>query len=146
MDKNKGKLAMFIIDLDDFKSVNDNLGHVMGDKVLTDTADKLAEIFSSRESVGRIGGDEFSAFVSYEGDNTTATDIAARICESIEQTYTAHGVSVHVSVSVGIAVYPEGGNDYEELYRNADKALYSVKSSGKNMYALYSSEEAADNE
>ncbi|SDA20657.1 diguanylate cyclase (GGDEF) domain-containing protein [Ruminococcus sp. YE71] len=141
MDKGKSGLAMFIIDLDDFKSVNDNLGHVMGDKVLVDTADKLSEIFGSRESVGRIGGDEFSAFLRCGGNIETVEKTAEKICTEMNKEYTAHGASVSVSVSVGIALYPASGRDYEELYRNADSALYKVKGSGKNMYALYSGEE-----
>lgn len=140
MDKGKGGLAMFIIDLDDFKSVNDNLGHVMGDKVLTDTADTLAEIFGSRENVGRIGGDEFSALLS-SGDIDMVKKAAERVCAEMNRTYTAHDASVTASVSVGIALYPANGRDYEELYRNADKALYKVKGGGKNMYAFYSGEE-----
>ena len=141
MDKNKSGLAMFIIDLDDFKAVNDNLGHVMGDKVLTDTADKLSEIFGSRDMVGRIGGDEFSAMLRCGGNIELISKTAARICKEMDKTYSAHGNSVNVSVSVGIALYPASGKDYEELYRNADKALYKVKGSGKNMYELHSGEE-----
>lgn len=140
IDKKKGSLAMFIIDLDDFKSVNDNLGHVMGDKVLVDTAEKLAEIFGGPESVGRIGGDEFSAFLRYGGDMDKLEAAAARICKELERDYTARGNTVKTSVSVGIAVFPASGRDYEELYRNADKALYKAKGGGKNMYALYSGE------
>lgn len=141
MDKGKGGLAMFIIDLDDFKSVNDNLGHVMGDKVLVDTADTISDIFGGRENVGRIGGDEFSAFLHFGGDIDKITLCAERVCKEMNREYSAHGDTVSVSVSVGIAIYPASGRDYEELYRNADKALYKVKGSGKNMYALYSEEE-----
>ncbi len=141
MDKGKSGLAMFIIDLDDFKSVNDNLGHVMGDRVLADTATKLAEIFGSRESVGRIGGDEFSALMRCGGDIEMVTSTARQICTEMNKVYSAHGDQVNVSVSVGISLYPASGRDFEELYRNADKALYKVKGSGKNMYALYSGED-----
>jgi diguanylate cyclase (GGDEF)-like protein len=141
MDRSKGGLAMFIIDLDDFKAVNDNLGHVMGDRVLTETADTLSGIFGSRDNVGRIGGDEFSALLRFGGDIDKITSAAQRVCKEMNKTYAAHGASVNVSVSVGIALYPASGRDYEELYHNADKALYKVKGSGKNTYALYSGEE-----
>lgn len=144
MDKDKGGLAMFIIDLDDFKSVNDTLGHVMGDKVLIDTADTISEIFGSRDNVGRIGGDEFSSLLRFGGDIDKITVAAERVCKEMNRTYSAHGASVNISVSVGIAVYPSGGRDYEELYRNADKALYKAKGSGKNKYSLYSGEEQED--
>lgn len=141
MDTAKGGLAMFIVDLDDFKSVNDSLGHVMGDKVLVDTADTLSEVFGSRDNVGRIGGDEFSALLRFGGSMDKITVAAERVCKEMNRTYSARGASIDVSVSVGIAIYPAGGRDFEELYRNADKALYKVKGSGKNMYALYSGEE-----
>lgn len=131
-------LALYIIDLDNFKSVNDNLGHAMGDKVLTDVADKLSEIFKSKECVGRIGGDEFAAF--YADDALTEkmiTERAAQICKRMQETYASYTAEIHVSVSVGAAVYGTAGTDYETLYRNADKALYHVKGNGKNMYALF---------
>ena len=144
MDKNPAGLAMFIIDLDNFKSVNDNLGHVMGDKVLAETADTLARIFGSRECVGRIGGDEFSAFLPCGTDIAKAAETAKTICSDIEHTYSAHGSSVRVTVSVGVAIYPANGSDYEQLYRSADKALYKVKGSGKNTYELYSEEAEND--
>lgn len=142
MDKNKNGLALFIIDLDDFKSVNDKLGHVMGDKVLTDVAKKLSLIFGGIDKVGRIGGDEFSAFVPMDKNEEAAVEYAKVACAEIENTYSAHGESVHVSVSVGIAFYPGDGSDYEQLYKNADSALYRCKKSGKNTYAVYSKEES----
>ena len=141
MDDKKSGIAMFIIDLDDFKAVNDNLGYVMGDKVLVDTADTLSEIFGSRENVGRIGGDEFSALLRFGGNFDMITQKAKCVCKELNKKYTSKGESVTISVSVGISVYPANGRDYEELYRNADTALYKVKGSGKNMYALYHGEE-----
>lgn len=141
MDKKKSGLAMFIVDLDNFKAVNDTLGHVIGDKVLVETADLLSDVFGSRENVGRIGGDEFSALLRFGGDIDMITKTAERVCEKMNKEYSARGKTVNVSVSVGISVYPASGRDYEELYRNADSALYKVKGSGKNMYALYSGEE-----
>jgi len=142
--KETGCLALYIIDLDNFKAVNDNLGHAMGDKVLTDVADKLSDIFGNKECVGRIGGDEFSAFFS--GTNLTQKEVAERgaeICKRMQETYSAFNTEVHVSVSIGAAIYPADGTDYETLYKNADKALYQVKENGKNMYALYQKEETA---
>ncbi len=131
-------LALYIIDLDNFKAVNDNLGHAMGDKVLTDVADKLSEIFGSKECVGRIGGDEFAAFYTCDAlTEEMITERAAQICKRMEQTYTGYAAEVHVSVSVGVAIYGTAGTDYDTLYRNADSALYRVKGSGKNMYALF---------
>ena len=140
--KETGTLAFYIIDLDNFKAVNDNLGHAMGDKVLTDVADKLSDIFGNKECVGRIGGDEFSAF--FCGTELTEKEVAERgaeICKRMQETYSAFDTEVHVSVSIGASIYPADGTDYETLYKNADKALYQVKENGKNMYALYRKEE-----
>ena len=133
--------ALYIIDLDNFKSVNDNLGHAMGDKVLTDVADKLVELFGSRECVGRIGGDEFAAFLTGSITEAQITERAAQICKRMQQTYTSYTAEVHVSVSIGVAVCPADGTDYDVLYRSADAALYKVKGSGKNMYARFKKEE-----
>ena len=102
----KDGLALFIIDLDNFKSVNDNLGHVMGDKVLINTADTLSDIFGSREQGGRIGGDEFACFLRFGEDTELIKQKAGSICTSINKEYSAHGKAVNVSVSVGIALYP----------------------------------------
>ena len=137
-------LAFYIIDLDNFKAVNDNLGHAMGDKVLKDVADKLSEIFGSRETVGRIGGDEFAAF--FKADGLTRQQVAergAQLCKRMQETYTSYTAQVNVSVSIGISFCPDDGNDLETLYRNADSALYKVKENGKNMYALYKKEETS---
>ena len=137
--------ALYIIDLDNFKAVNDNLGHAMGDKVLTDVANKLVELFGSRECVGRIGGDEFAAFLT--GSDLTEEHIAERaahICKRMQEIYTSFTAEVHVSVSTGVSLCPRDGTAYDVLYRKADVALYKVKGSGKNTYAIYHKEEFPD--
>ena len=138
--------AIYIIDLDDFKSVNDNLGHAMGDQVLSDVAKKLCIVFSDKDCVGRIGGDEFAAFLSLSNDGrklgrSIIENKAKAICSQIQETYHNRRKSVNVSSSVGVAIYPTAGHDYETLYRNADKALYKIKENGKNAYSIYSEEE-----
>ncbi|MBQ3841587.1 MAG: diguanylate cyclase [Ruminiclostridium sp.] len=138
--------AIYIIDLDNFKGVNDNLGHAMGDQVLSDVAKKLCIVFSDKDCVGRIGGDEFAAFLSLSNDGrklgrSIIENKAKAICNQMQETYRARKKSVNVSSSVGVAIYPSAGRDYETLYKNADKALYKVKENGKNMYSIYSEEE-----
>jgi len=134
--------ALYIIDLDYFKKVNDTLGHAMGDKVLTDVAKKLCIIFSDKDFVGRIGGDEFAAFLnlSEDGKNIGRSIIenkARSICGMLRETYKVGPESVSVSSSVGISIFPNAGNKYQELFDNADKVLYEVKNNGKNGFRIY---------
>lgn len=134
--------ALFIIDLDNFKLVNDNLGHAVGDQVLAEVADKLKRIFRDSDLVGRIGGDEFAAFLrcpANQGYDMEALvhNKAAAIVAVLNKVYEADGNQVEVSASVGMAIYPEHGRDYKTLYENADKALYSAKRGGKNRYETY---------
>lgn len=132
--------ALYIIDLDDFKHVNDSLGHAMGDKVLSDAAGKLRHIFRDTDIVGRIGGDEFAAFLHAPRARVTDELIqtkARTVCEDLKELYEANGARVQVSASVGMARYPEQGIDFEALFKNADKALYSAKRGGKNRYEAY---------
>lgn len=134
--------ALYIIDLDDFKHVNDSLGHAMGDRVLSDAAGKLRRVFRDTDLVGRIGGDEFAAFLRCPRDRVAETDAlvqgkAVTVCEDLRQVYEANGARVQVSASVGVACYPAQGGDYETLYKNADKALYSAKRGGKSRYEAY---------
>lgn len=136
--------ALFIIDLDNFKSVNDTLGHVFGDKVLVDTAARLSRVFSEKDIIGRIGGDEFcaflnlSAFDNIESAHRIIIQKAESLKKSMHETYSGAGnKEVTVSTSIGIALYQQDGSDYMTLYNNADKALYASKKYGKNTYTFY---------
>ncbi|MBR1444081.1 MAG: diguanylate cyclase [Firmicutes bacterium] len=134
--------VFYIIDLDNFKGVNDNLGHAMGDKALTDVSRKLSIIFNENDYVGRIGGDEFAAFmVLHSGVKDPEKQIvshAEAICAKMRETYSSEECKVNISASVGVSVYPRDGSDYKTLYKSADKALYKVKENGKNQYSIYS--------
>lgn len=136
--------ALFIVDLDNFKAVNDTLGHVFGDKVLVDAASKLSRVFSEKDLIGRIGGDEFCAFLNLSAfdDHASAHRIIVQKGNSLKaamhETYSgANGKEVTVSASIGIALYNRDGFDYMTLYNNADKALYVSKEHGKNTYTFY---------
>lgn len=134
--------AFYIIDLDNFKQVNDSMGHIIGDKVLSDTAQKLCVVFSDKDFVGRIGGDEFTAFLKLTTDGKRFGDKIIRekaslICNRLNETYANGNLKVNVSASVGIALYPEHGLKYDDLYVNADSALYLSKNSGRNQYHIF---------
>ncbi|MBO6302772.1 MAG: diguanylate cyclase [Ruminiclostridium sp.] len=135
--------AIYIIDIDSFRIVNDDLGHATGDQVLADVAKKLCIVFSDKDFVGRIGGDEFAAFLHLSSKaRTVGMNIieskARSICEQIRATYSAKNKQVAISASVGVAIYPYSGRDYNTLFRCADRALRRVKAGSKDSYAVYS--------
>ena len=130
--------ALFLIDLDDFKKLNDTYGHHEGDKFLKDFSSNLTLSFRSTDILGRVGGEEFVIYISGVGDSTRFIEEKAEQIEKI-----CHGVRLdsamgeEFSCSIGIARYPQDGSNYTELYKKADKAMYSVKHKGKNDYAFY---------
>lgn len=130
--------AMFLVDLDDFKKLNDTYGHHEGDKFLKDFSANLMLSFRSTDVLGRVGGEEFIIYVSGVGDTTHFIEEKAEQIEKI-----CHGVRIEsamgeeFSCSIGIARYPQDGVSYTELYKKADKAMYSVKHKGKNDYAFF---------
>ncbi|MBO6176260.1 MAG: diguanylate cyclase [Treponema sp.] len=135
--------AFYIIDLDNFKKVNDTMGHTVGDKVLLDTAKKLCMVFSDKDFVGRVGGDEFAAFLKLQAvDHITGEKIlqskAKAICTKLNELYSDGNIKVNVSSSIGVAIYPKHGTKYSDLFKHADKALYVAKNNGKNQFHIYS--------
>lgn len=129
------RFAFFIIDLDDFKLVNDRFGHVKGDEVLVGFSKRLKEQFREEDIVGRVGGDEFSAFIPVNSMSWLEKKVE-QLSAALVQDFDGE-CRVQVSASIGVAVYPEGGPDFETLYKNADKALYQAKEQGKGRYVIY---------
>ena len=136
--------AMFIIDLDNFKQVNDKLGHTFGDQAICDTANKITLVFSEKDFIGRIGGDEFCVFLCLKDTVKDALSIieqkANTMREILVEYYTNGKDSVAITPSIGISIYPEQANNFKDLFKKADAALYTVKNSGKNNYLFYNSE------
>ncbi|MEG2305397.1 MAG: EAL domain-containing protein [Lachnospiraceae bacterium] len=130
--------ALFMIDVDNFKAVNDNLGHIYGDVVLCEIGEKLHKIFGSDNIIGRIGGDEFIVFMKKYSSIKMIQDKAQEILNSILVTYSGMQENKYtISSSIGISIFPKDGQCFNELYTNADSALYSAKSDGKNRYKIY---------
>ncbi len=129
--------ALFMIDIDNFKGVNDNLGHQFGDAVLVDIASKIKNLFRELDIVGRTGGDEFVVFMRKIKHIDTIRERAEQLCEAFRQTYSGENNDYKISGSIGIALYPENGETFSELYHNADLALYESKHKGKDGYTLY---------
>lgn len=129
--------ALFMIDVDNFKEINDHLGHIYGDVVLCELADELVQIFSSDDVVGRIGGDEFIVFLKDETAQR-AEEKAVEICKAFQITYKGlNGEEYNISSSIGVSFFPGDGSSFHELYSHADIALYAAKNSGKNTYKIY---------
>ena len=134
-----GKHALLFIDFDDFKKVNDNYGHLLGDKVLTFVIEKIKSVFMEGEIIGRIGGDEFVVFIGYIENKKEIVRKVETIVSVLNTAYKDDSHTISISGSVGIALYPEDGTNYEQLIQCADKALYYVKNKGKNNYMFYNS-------
>ncbi|MBQ9360169.1 MAG: diguanylate cyclase [Lachnospiraceae bacterium] len=128
--------ALFMIDTDNFKSVNDTLGHGVGDDTIRFVADNIRNVFRDTDLVGRMGGDEFMVLMSHTTLDI-AKDRAQRLNDKIRSDVEANGESVHISCSIGIAFFAKDGEDYDSLFRAADSALYVSKESGKDRYTIY---------
>lgn len=129
--------ALFMLDLDNFKTVNDEMGHPEGDKLLQETGEILKNEFRTSDIVARLGGDEFLIFAPELENISLIEEKAKSICKKLNRTLTApDGSKIETSTSVGIAIFPKDGEDDDTLYENADKALYEAKKSGKNKYKI----------
>lgn len=124
---------LFMMDVDNFKQINDAYGHAKGDEVLVYLGSILRQVFRREDVVGRIGGDEFVAFVCGEGISESRIAERARLILERLQHYLEKG-GIEVTISIGIASCPENGETYEDLYRAADQAMYCAKRQGKNRY------------
>lgn len=135
------KVAVLFIDLDRFKSINDTLGHHIGDGLLRSVAGRLTQAVRSRDTVSRLGGDEFVVVMrDVAGREDVQQLVERRLIPLIRQSHPVEGHELNVSCSVGIAVYPEDGNDIDELMRRADAAMYEAKTTGRDMALFYSVE------
>ena len=133
------KLAVLFLDLDRFKTVNDSLGHPVGDALLCAVTKRLQKAVGGADMVARLGGDEF-AIVQMGADPADASELAARIIEMISDSFEIAGHQVVIGVSVGIAVAPADGRQSDQLLRNADMALYRAKSEGRGTYHFFQAE------
>ncbi len=133
-----GQGTLYMFDLDNFKGINDNMGHSAGDVVLCEVYAKVQSIFRVHDLVGRVGGDEFVVFLPGTIKESTVERKAKQICEELNKTYKAeNGVSVEISSSIGIVAAPRDGQSFESLFNAADLAMYHSKSIGKNTYTIY---------
>jgi diguanylate cyclase (GGDEF)-like protein len=132
-------LAVLFLDLDRFKSVNDSLGHSVGDALLCAVTERLQRVVRGVDTVARLGGDEF-AIVQMDARPTDATELAGKIIEALSETFDVLGHQVNIGTSVGIALAPADGREPDQLLRNADMALYRAKAEGRSTYCFFQPE------
>jgi diguanylate cyclase (GGDEF)-like protein/PAS domain S-box-containing protein len=139
-DRQQDRIAVLYMDLDRFKNTNDTLGHTIGDGLLQAVADRLRHCVRTSDTVSRQGGDEFVVLLPKITDTQHAEMIAKKILVAMRGPYSVAGHSLHFTVSIGIAIYPDDGMDVETLLKNADLAMYQAKDSGRDNVQFYKSE------
>jgi len=135
--KSHEKAAVFFLDLDDFKKVNDSLGHEVGDKFLIEAAHRLQQALKKNDTVGRLGGDEFIVLISSLDDESDALVIADRLLKAFRKPFKLEGRDLILTLSIGIAISPKDGTSASVLLRNADTAMYQAKALGRNTSSFF---------
>lgn len=130
--RNGSAFALLFIDLDEFKDINDTIGHAHGDQLLKEAAQRLQACVRKTDLVARLGGDEFVVLLSQVKELQVADSIARKILESLVQPFNLSGQPSYISASIGIACFPEDGDTPAELLRHADQAMYAAKAAGRN--------------
>lgn len=133
----QSKVAVFMIDLDNFKQINDSHGHAIGDKVLNIVAKRLLGSVRETDTVARLGGDEFVIVIPKFKDLTDVERCGQKILRAVDRPITLDGTKIHITVSAGFSIYPDSGMEASDLLKNADAAMYSVKSMGRNGIRLF---------
>jgi len=139
-DRGKLQCAVVFIDLDRFKTVNDSLGHFVGDELLRAVASRLQAIVRSEDTVSRLGGDEFAMLLRVIARLDDAVGVAAKILETLREPFRIHGHELYLTPSVGISVFPLHADSAQTLIMRADAAMYSAKKAGRNNFQVFTAE------
>ena len=131
---------LFILDVDNFKKINDTMGHAFGDEVLRSLGQQIGAIFRATDIIGRIGGDEFMIFLKGVSDDDSIRKEAKKVENFFRNFQAGEYVKYAATASIGVAIFPHEGNDFETLYKAADQGLYKAKKRGKNQLAFYRDE------
>lgn len=132
---------MFVLDIDNFKKINDTLGHAFGDEVLRSLGREISAVFRASDIIGRTGGDEFTIFLKGLNDDAVLEKEAAKLSNFFKHFQAGEYIKYAVTASIGAAVYSKDGRDFETLYKAADNALYTAKKRGKSQLVFYGAEE-----
>ena len=142
--RNRGGFALFCLDLDRFKLVNDTLGHQAGDTLLKVVTQRLKSVLRTEDTIARLGGDEFVIIQTGQGCTKDAVRMAERLLEVVSPPVDLGGYPMGIGISIGIALAPGDGLDPDHLYARADQALYRAKTAGRNTFSLYTEEGSGD--
>lgn len=142
--RSSGRLAVFFLDLDHFKHINDSLGHKAGDLLLCEVASRIRNSVRDGDTVARLGGDEFTVVLEDVRSAQYVGKVAEKILQATSEPYQLDSTEVNVSPSIGISLYPADGRDVDMLIRNADAAMYHAKNNGRNNFQFYSAEMNAE--
>jgi diguanylate cyclase (GGDEF)-like protein/PAS domain S-box-containing protein len=132
-----GVVALMFIDLDRFKTVNDSFGRVIGDALLKQVAERLRNCLRDTDTVARLGGDEFIIMIPDAATAQVVGEVAQRVLSEFSQPFSDGEQEMYVSASIGISLFPRDGSDPDDLVKHADRAMYSAKDSGRNMYRYF---------
>ena len=136
-DRDRCPLALLLIDLDEFKEVNDTLGHDTGDLLLQEAARRISDCVRDSDTVARLGGDEFTIILHELHDNSHIEDVAQKIISKLADAFQLGDEVVHISGSTGITLYPNDAGDIDTLLKNADQAMYAAKRNGRNGFSYF---------
>lgn len=136
--RRNSKIALFFVDLDKFKDVNDTYGHTVGDEMLKTVAKRLEQSIRKEDFIARLGGDEFVLIIKDVKNSEDMITLACKLNENIKEPITLDDKVFFMTLSIGISIFPEDGKDSEDLIKNSDAAMYVVKENGRNGYRLYS--------
>jgi len=142
--RNHTKILVMYIDLDNFKQINDTLGHNSGDQVLVESSKRLLAAVRKTDTVARLGGDEFLVVLPELQNNNQAIMLAGKILDLFEKPFQLQGQEFFTSTSIGLSIYPQDGESPEDLLKCADMALYRVKDAGRNSFSFYNASMNAD--
>ena len=138
--RNQKRLAVMLLDLDQFKEVNDTFGHSFGDRLLQAVGKRLTGLLRKGDTIARMGGDEFLLLLAEVVHVEDVAKIARKVLDAIREPLVVNNHKLHITTSLGIAIYPNDGEDADTLIKNADIAMYSAKKQGRNNYQRYSSD------
>ncbi|NOQ88042.1 MAG: EAL domain-containing protein [Gammaproteobacteria bacterium] len=135
--RNKQQIGILFLDLDRFKSINDSLGHNVGDKLIKDVANRLLQTLRKEDTISRNGGDEFVVVIQRIANVSETIGIAQKLIENLRNIFEIDAHKIHIGASIGISIYPNDGDNALELLRNADTAMFSSKKAGGNRLQFY---------
>ncbi|MDO8345095.1 MAG: diguanylate cyclase [Cellvibrio sp.] len=135
--RKKKQVALLFIDLDNFKQINDSLGHAIGDKLLQSVAKRMTEVVRTTDTVCRQGGDEFVILLTEIEQSQDAAQVAEKLISAFSLPHIIHDCELDVTLSIGVSVYPDDGKDVESLFQHADAAMYCAKTGGRNNYQFF---------